>query len=133
MSATELKQTFLRGRDDEILQVKRFEVSDILRTAFVERLLGQPRKTAGRRGHLDELGAGKHLGAFAGAAAENHERTALLPEFPEAAGIDHLGRNLVLRTALRIEDLRINLHAAGIDHRAEQRTAQSETERIPAS
>ena len=46
----------------------------------------------------------------------------MLPEFPEAASIDHLGRDLVLRTALRIEDLRINLHAAGIDHRAEQRT-----------
>ena len=72
MSATELKQTFLRGRDDEILQVKRFEVSDILRTAFVERLLGQPRKTAGRRGHLDELGAGKHPQSYFELREENY-------------------------------------------------------------
>ena len=88
---------------------------------LVECPLRQARQPPGRGRHIDINSPFEYPGALAGSVAEDHERTLRRTECRKTAAIDHLGRHLALRVPLRIEDLRIDLHAPGIDHRAEQR------------
>ena len=57
------KQLLAGCRNDEILQIERLEIGDVLRAAFVEGLLGEPGKPAGRRGHTASERMPAHLRA----------------------------------------------------------------------
>ena len=105
--------------DDEILQVEGLEIGDVLRAALVKGLLGQARQSAGRGGYLDQLRVGQHAGALARPASEDHEGPIPAAEGGEALRIDDLGRNLAPGNTRGVEDLCVDLHAPGVDHRAE--------------
>ena len=64
---------------------------------------------------MHQHGVRQHIGALRRTAAENHERP-FRPPCGKTPRIDHLGRHLRERPPLRVEQLRINLHAPRVDH-----------------
>lgn len=113
------EEPFFGGRHHKILQVEGLEIGDILRPSGLERRLRQADQTSRRGGHLNERRARQHVGALAGAVAEDNERPVTSTVLRKTFGSDHLGRDPAQCLPPHIEELRVDLHAAGVDHRAE--------------